>query len=106
MKIEQKQNSKSRVKSRQASIVAGPKVLFLGAVVGLIATGCQVLTYSGPNGERFSRSSFAAKTSIASLTLEADSNSVRRVQLQGYQNDPTQALSIVTEAAVRAALQK
>ena len=87
-------------------MIASPKVLFLAAVVGLVATGCQVLTYSGPNGERFSRSSFAAKTSIASLILEAETNGVRRVQLQGYQNDPTQALSIVTEAAVRAALQK
>jgi hypothetical protein len=65
-----------------------------------------VLTYSSPNGERFSRSSFASKTAIASLTLEAETNGVRRVQLQGYQNDPTQALGIVTEAAVRAALQK
>lgn len=72
----------------------------------LLATGCQVLTYTGSNGEHFSRSSFCAKTSIASLTLESQTNGLRRVQLQGYQNDPTQALGIVTEAAVRAALQK
>ena len=106
MKINQILKSKPRVRAGEATITVAPKVLLLGAFLGLVATGCQVLTYSGPNGERFSRSSFGAMTSIASLSLEAETNGVRRLQLQGYQNDPTQALSIVTEAAVRAALQK
>ena len=72
----------------------------------LICAACQVLTYTGPNGERFSRSSFATTTSISSLSVETGTNGVRRVQLRGYQNDPTQALGVVTEAAVRAALQR
>ena len=106
MKNQQVQNSEIRVEAGKTRILFGREALLLGAVLGLVATGCQVLTYSGPNGERFSRSSFASQTAIASLTLEAETNGVRRVQLQGYQNDPTQALGIVTEAAVRAALQK
>src|SRR5690242_4801870 len=35
-----------------------------------LACGCQVLTYSGPNGERFTRSSMGATTSIGALTVE------------------------------------
>ena len=71
----------------------------------LLASACQVLTYHGPNGERFSRSSLGSTTSISSLTVESDTNGLRRVELHGYQNDSTQALGTVTEAAVRAALQ-
>ena len=67
--------------------------------------GCQVLTYKSPHGERFTRSSLGTKTSIQSLTVDSDTNGVRRVKLEGYQNDSTQALGAVTEAAVRAALQ-
>jgi hypothetical protein len=37
--------------------------------------------------------------------VEADTNGVRRVQMRGYQNDTSQALGTVTEAAVRAAIQ-
>ena len=106
MKNQPVENSGIRVKVGKSRNIIACKAFFLGAVLGLVATGCQVLTYRGPNGERFSRSSFASKTAIASLTLEAETNGIRRVQLQGYQNDPTQALGIVTEAAVRAALQK
>ncbi len=69
------------------------------------AAGCQVLTYTSPSGEHFSRRSFATTTSVASLAIEAGTNGIRRVSLQGYQNDSTQALGAVTEAAVRAALQ-
>jgi hypothetical protein len=75
-------------------------------MLALLACGCQVLTYTGPNGERFSRRSLGSTTSIASLSVEAGTNGVRRVEMQGYQNDPTRALSTVTEAAVRAALQQ
>ena len=70
-----------------------------------VVCGCQRLTYNGPNGERFSRTSFGSTISISSLAVETDTNGVRRVQMQGYQNDPAQALGTVTEAAVRAALQ-
>ncbi len=69
----------------------------------LAATGCSMLSYIGPSGERFSRYSFGSKTAIASLNVQADTNGVRRVELQGYQNDANQALGTVTEAAVRAA---
>ena len=64
-----------------------------------------MLTYSGPSGERFSRSSLGATTALSSLSVEADTNGVRRVELRGYTNDSAQALGAVTEAAVRAALQ-
>ena len=69
------------------------------------ATGCTMLTYSGPNGERFARGSLGANTSISSLAIEAGTNGVRRVELRGYQQDSSQALSAVTEAAVKAAIE-
>jgi hypothetical protein len=71
----------------------------------LCHTGCTSLTYTSPQGERFSRSSLGATTAISSLVVEADTNGVRHVELRGYTNDSTQALGAVTEAAVRAALQ-
>jgi hypothetical protein len=71
----------------------------------LLLTGCQVLTYHSPTGERFTRSSLGATTAISSLTVEAGTNGIRRVDLQGYTNNSTQALGTVTEAAVKAALQ-
>jgi hypothetical protein len=70
-----------------------------------VSTGCQVLTYHSPTGERFTRSSLGATTAISSLTVEAGTNGIRRVDLQGYTNNSTQALGAVTEAAVKAALQ-
>ncbi len=76
------------------------------ALSAVLLTGCQVLTYSGPNGERFTRSSLGSATSISSLVVETGTNGIRRVELQGYQNDSTQALGVVTEAAVRAAVGK
>lgn len=71
----------------------------------LITTGCQVLTYTSPTGERFTRSSLGANTSIHSLTVESSTNGVRKVHLNGYQQDQTQALGAVTDAAVKAAIQ-
>jgi len=75
------------------------------ALLAFAACGCQVLTYRGPAGETFTRSSLGANTSLSSLTVETDTNGLRRVELRGYQNDSTQALGTVTEAAVRAAIQ-
>jgi len=74
------------------------------AALTLFASGCQVLTYTGPSGEHFSRTSVGSSTSIAALTVESDTNGLRRVELRGYTNDNSQALGAVTEAAVRAAL--
>jgi hypothetical protein len=79
--------------------------LFLLVVAAGLGTGCQVLTYRGPNGEQFTRSSLGSAIAISALTVESGSNGVRRVEMQGYQNDSTQALGSITEAAVRAALQ-
>jgi hypothetical protein len=76
----------------------------LSLLIAPLLCGCQVLTYTGPGGERFSRVAFGNSTAIASLNVETGTNGVRRVELRGYRNDTTQALATVTEAAVRAAL--
>jgi len=79
---------------------------YLTLTAGLVATsGCTVLTYTAPTGEHFTRGSLGANTSISSLAIEAGTNGVRRVELRGYQNDSSQALSAVTEAAVKAAIE-
>lgn len=75
------------------------------AVLAVAAAGCTVLTYTGPGGEKFSRASLGATTSISSLAVETGTNGIRRIEMQGYRNDSNQALSTVTEAVVRAALQ-
>jgi hypothetical protein len=97
----------------QSSVIGHPKQpfairhsLFAGGTALLtVCSACQVLTYHSPTGERFTRSSLGANTAISSLTVEASTNGFRRVKLQGYTNDSTQALGIVTEAAVKAAMQ-
>ena len=71
----------------------------------LLTTGCQLLTYTSPTGERFTRAALGTTTSVSALTFQADTNGLRRVELHGYQNDAAQALSAVTEAAVRGAVQ-
>ena len=80
-------------------------VLTFLTLLTFAASGCQSLTYTGPSGEHFTRRSLGSKTAISSLTVEAATNGVRKVELRGYTNDQTQALGTVTEAAVRAALQ-
>ncbi len=82
-------------------------IRFLGclAAVCLTTAGCSVLTYTNPNGERFTRCLLGAHLGISSLALESGTNGVRRVELRGYQDDTTQSLGTVTEAAVRAAIQ-
>jgi hypothetical protein len=67
-------------------------------------TGCTVLSYTAPNGERLTRYALGANTSISSLRLDAGTNGERRVELQGYSNDSSQALATVTAAAVKAAV--
>ena len=79
-------------------------LLFLTAFASFLC-GCQVLTYTSPTGERFTRGSLGANIAVNSLTLESDRNGVRRVELKGYQSDSAQSLSAVTDAAVRAAIQ-
>ncbi len=80
------------------------RVVWLLGLIGMVC-GCQGLTYTAPNGEQFTRFCFGTTTAVGSLAVEADTNGVRRVELKNYQNDATQALGIVTEAAVRGALQ-
>ena len=70
-----------------------------------IVSGCQVLTYVSPAGERVTRASFGLNTSISSLSVETSSNGLQRVELRGYQNDSAQTLGAITEAAVRSAIQ-
>ena len=79
--------------------------LSLLTLLAFALCGCQILTYRGPSGETFSRSSLGANTSISSLVVESDTNGLRRVELRGYQNDSNQVLGTVTEAAVKAAIQ-
>jgi hypothetical protein len=81
-----------------------PRLLLAGGCAALLC-GCQLLTYQSPTGESFTRVSLGATTSLSSLSLEGSTNGVRRVELRGYQNDSSQALGAVTEAAVKAALQ-
>src|SRR6266478_2735154 len=71
----------------------------------LFATGCQVLTYTSPTGEHFSRSSLGSTTALSSLSVVADTNGLRRVELRGYTNDSANTLGLVTAAAVEAAIQ-
>lgn len=78
--------------------------LLILAVLTAAAAGCTVLTYTGPSGDRFSRASLGATTAISSLSVETGTNGLRKIEMQGYQNDSNQALGAVTEAAVRAAL--
>src|ERR1051326_5198954 len=66
-------------------------VICAGLALCTLATGCQVLSYRSPRGERFVRSSFGANTSIQSLALESDTNGVRHVELRGYQNESTRS---------------
>ena len=80
------------------------KPLILLFILPGLLTGCQSLTYRSPEGESFTRASLGANISIASITVESTTNGIRRVELRGYQNDSTQALGAVTEAAVRAAI--
>lgn len=74
------------------------------AAAAVVAGGCQVLTYTGPQGERLTRRVLGVNTAVAQLTLETDTNGLRRIELRGYQSDSAQALGTVTEAAVRAAI--
>jgi hypothetical protein len=79
--------------------------LTVSAALLLATAGCTILSYRGPNGEHFTRGSLGANAPISSLAIEASTNGVRRVELRGYQNDSSQALSAVTEAAVKAAIE-
>src|SRR3954469_13904066 len=81
------------------------KILGGFSLIPLCLCGCQVLTYSAPTGERFSRSSFGANSSIHSLSVESSTNGIRKVHLNGYENNPPEALGGVTDPADKAAIQ-
>jgi hypothetical protein len=78
--------------------------IHLGLLAALVS-GCQVLSYVGPSGERLTRVSLGSNTSVSALAVETGSNGLQKVELHGYQNDSSQALGAVTEAAVRSAIQ-
>src|SRR2546422_10060569 len=81
------------------------KAGILAPMLCLALCGCQVLTYTAPTGERFTRSSLGSTTSLSSLSVVTETNGLRRVELRGYKNDSSHALGTVTDAAVRAAIQ-
>jgi hypothetical protein len=91
--------------SGRARARVGRVPAFAALTLALALSGCTYLSYVGPNGERFARGAVGANASIASLSLEYLTNGLRRVELRGYQSETTQALGVVTEAAVRAAIQ-
>jgi hypothetical protein len=100
-----KRDDENMKKYRDQSQIRLRRVAAGYSAAALLLTGCQILTYSTPTGERFMRGSLGATTAISALTVETDTNGVRRVDLHGYQNDSAQALGTVTEAAVKAAIQ-
>jgi hypothetical protein len=103
----QNRNPKIKNAMKKSPTLKSPPCLLTPVILaGLAITtcGCQVLTYRTPAGERLTRSSLGANTSISSLTLEGTTNGIRRVELHGYKNDTSQALGTVTEAAVKAAI--
>ena len=100
-----KRSSQRRVSPKRRLPGSLFALLALTTLLTLATTACQVLTYRSPSGERFMRSSVGANTSITSLSVDADTNGVRSLKLQGYQNDTSQALGAVTQAAVSAAVQ-
>lgn len=73
-------------------------------VLALLNTGCISTTFTSPDGMSFKRVAVGNKTTFGNLLLETTTNGVRRIQLKGYSNDQVEALSAVTEAAVRAAV--
>jgi hypothetical protein len=95
--------SRARAFDKLGARRAAGGLSLLAMLLGI--TGCTVLSYTSATGERFSRASFGANTSISSLSVATGTNGLRQIELRGYQNDSTQALGTVTEAAVRAALQ-
>lgn len=54
-----------------------------------LLTGCVSTQYSD-GATTFKRVSFGSKTSLADLTVAADTNGVKTVKLKGYQNDSAQ----------------
>jgi len=90
-----------RMKNRIAHAILAIHI----AAAATLFCGCQVLTYTSPTGEHLARGCLGSNIAISALTVETDTNGVRRVELHGYQNDSAQALGAVTDAAVRAAIQ-
>ena len=99
------QITKSNLRSAVANLPAAFSFLLASFFAAGALTGCSIVSYTSPNGERFMRSSLGANTSVSSLAVESNTNGVRRVEMHGYQNDASQALGTVTEAAVKAAVQ-
>jgi hypothetical protein len=90
------------VQTRVARISATAMVLLLAAV----CSGCSVVEYRGSGGDRFSRMTIGSRTALTGLEVETGTNGLRRLSLRGYRSDSADSLGVVTEAAVRAALQK
>lgn len=77
---------------------------FLALSACLLFTGCQAISYTSPKGEKFTRYAIGNKVQLESLSVTADTNGVRTVEMKGYANDQAAALGAVTAAAVSAAV--
>jgi len=66
-------------------------ILHSAILAALALSGCTMMTYTSPTGEHFARNSFGAKTSVSSLSVDATTNGVRRLEFKGYQDDGAQA---------------
>ena len=81
-------NKKTRRKMQGRKLHLEPALsvgsrLIISAALLLVLCRCTLLTYTSPSGERFTRSSLGAKTSVSALRLESSTNGLRRVELRG-----------------------
>jgi hypothetical protein len=77
-------------------------LIFAGLM--LLLTGCTFTGYRAANGEQFTRVAIGSKTSVGELRVSGDTNGVKTLLLKSYSNDQVEALSAVTEAAVKGAV--
>jgi hypothetical protein len=71
----------------------------LFCIVLFICTGCTSVKY----GEA-SYTSFLNRKSISELEITVTESGAKKIRLKGYTNDQVEALGIVTQAAVSAAM--
>lgn len=81
----------------QMAAVAG----WLLAVV--LLTGCSTVSYTGPDGERFSRRTFLSSTKVGQAVLVRPDGT--RIELIGYGSDQVSGAALIAEAAARGAVQ-
>ena len=80
-----------------------PNILCVAAVL-FVTAGCSTVRYTSPSGEKFARTSFGGKTAVNFLSVERQTNGAAKIVLKGYGQDQVEALGVVTDAAVSAAI--